>query len=67
MISLGRGPLRDWRTEEVDVVADYRARFASEPPPVQGLALMTDSDNTCSRAAAEFADFAFLGPSETGR
>jgi len=64
MISLGRGPLPVWRTEEVDVTADYRARFGTAPPAVLGLALMTDSDNGCSRAGAAFADFAFLGPAE---
>lgn len=62
MISLGRGPLTGWREEEVDVAADYRALFAEEPRRVMGLAVMTDSDNSCQRAEALFADFELRGP-----
>ena len=60
MISLGRGPLPSWRDEDVDVAADYRAHFGHDAPPVLGLALMSDSDNSCQEAVAYFADFRFL-------
>ncbi len=59
MVSLGRGPLPDWRTEEVDVAADYATLFGRSPPRMLALAVMSDSDNSCGRAVAYFADFAF--------
>ena len=62
MISLGCGPLPAWATAEVDVAADFAAAFADAPPPLQAVALMTDSDDTCSGATADFADLRFVGP-----
>ena len=32
------------------------------PPPLLGLAIMSDSDNSCQRTEARFADFKFLSP-----
>lgn len=60
MVSLGRGPLPAWRTEEVDVAADYRRLFGRTPPRLLAIAIMSDSDNSCERATAYFADFRFL-------
>ena len=59
MISTGSGTLADWQSAEVDVLRDYRALFDDEPPRPLGLAIMTDSDNTCSEAVAYFARFEF--------
>ncbi len=59
MISLGTGPLPKWRRERVDVLRDYAALLGGEPPDPLGLAIMTDSDNSCGEAAAWFADFGF--------
>jgi len=59
MISMGFGPLPDWQSVEVDVLRDYRTLFGDEPPRPLGLAIMTDSDNTCSEAVAYFARFEF--------
>ena len=64
MLSLGQGPLEEWRTEDVDVAADYRRLFGNPPPKLLGLALMTDSDNSCQRAEAYYADFRFHRPAE---
>ena len=60
MVSLGRGPLPEWRREEVDVAPDYRRLFGRTPPRVLAIAIMSDSDNSCARATAYFADFRFL-------
>jgi hypothetical protein len=57
MIVVGSGELREWQTNEVDLLRDYRERFGREPPAPLGLAIMTDSDNTCADAAALFASF----------
>ena len=61
MISLGAGRSTDWKTEEVDIVADYAAAFGESPPPVLGFALMSDSDNSCQKTTAYFADFQLDG------
>ncbi len=58
LISMGRGPLTGWRPEQVDPRADYRRLFGSEPTEAVAVALMTDTDDTCSHAVAWFDDFA---------
>ncbi|MBW2416553.1 MAG: DUF3047 domain-containing protein [Deltaproteobacteria bacterium] len=60
MVSLGPGAADVWRQEEVDVVADFRKQFGTDPPEPLGLAIMTDSDNSCGRATALFSDFHFV-------
>lgn len=62
MISLGPAVPGAWTAEAVDVVADYRRLVGGDPPPLMALAVMTDSDNTCQRAVAYFADFELSGP-----
>jgi len=64
MIALAQGANQGWRTETVDVAARYRELFRSPIPPLVGLAIMSDSDNSCQRTEARFADFKFLNPSE---
>lgn len=64
MIALAQGASPGWRTETVDVVARYRELFGTPVPPLLGLAIMSDSDNSCQRTEARFADFKFLGPAE---
>lgn len=60
MISLGRGPLGEWKDEEVDVLADYERLFGEAPPEPVGLAVMSDSDNSCQKATAYVAAFRFV-------
>jgi len=51
----GRG---EWRHEKVNVLEDYRRYFdAKEPPKPIGIAVLTDSDETKSSAAGDYADF----------
>ncbi len=59
MISRGDGPIGVWRQEGVDVLADYRAYFG-EPPRLQAVALMTDSDDSCQETSAYFANVRFV-------
>jgi hypothetical protein len=66
MISLGAGPLGVWRSEEVDVLADYRAHFGDPVPPVVAVAVMSDSDNSCQAAEAHLARFRFGAGTECG-
>lgn len=56
-----------WRTEIVDVAADYRRLFGAEPPEPQGIAVLTDADETTSRAVADYDDFQALPPKAAER
>ncbi len=59
LISLGRGVSSDWHSVRVDLRRDYRRYWKAEPPPVVGIAVLTDADNTCGHAVASYADFRF--------
>jgi len=45
-----------WRSEERDVLADYRSAFGEEPPRVEGIAIMTDTDDTGESTVAWYGD-----------
>jgi hypothetical protein len=49
-----------WMEESRDVLEDYRRAFGEAPPPVSGVALMTDTDQTGGRATAWYGDLRFL-------
>ncbi len=55
----GSGNLDRWRSEERDVVADFRAAFGEDPPEVSGVAIVSDTDNTGESATAMFGDISF--------
>ncbi|MBI3300369.1 MAG: DUF3047 domain-containing protein [Elusimicrobia bacterium] len=55
-----------WAAERRDLLADYAALFGEPPPPLAGVAVMTDTDQTGARAEAWYADIALAAPS-TGR
>jgi hypothetical protein len=52
----GSSAAGEWRSEERNVLEDYRRLFGEEPPPYAGIALMTDTDNTGGSAEAWYAD-----------
>ncbi len=58
MIVVESGPARlgRWVGYERDIVADYRRAFGEDPPPISGVALMTDSDNTGESVVAYYGD-----------
>ncbi len=45
-----------WLDYERDIAEDYRRAFAEDPPPISGIALMTDTDNTGASAEAWYGD-----------
>jgi hypothetical protein len=47
-------PLGTWTAEKVNVYQDYKKLFGREPDPVQAIGIMSDSDNTQSRARAYY-------------
>jgi hypothetical protein len=50
VLDSGPGQLRRWREHRRDLVADFRRAFGEEPGRLVSIAVMTDSDNTGSRA-----------------
>jgi hypothetical protein len=60
-IVLESGPthLGQWRSYQRDVRADYRRAFGEDPGALVGVAVMTDSDNTKSRAEAWYGEIRF--------
>ncbi|MBZ0220689.1 MAG: DUF3047 domain-containing protein [Candidatus Methylomirabilis sp.] len=58
MVAVESGPelAGRWVHEERNVLDDYRTLFGEEPPPIAGIAVMTDTDNTKSRAVAYYDD-----------
>lgn len=61
MIIVESGPafVGKWRSEQRNVYQDYIAAFGTEPPPVNGIAIMTDTDNTQEQASAYYGDIQF--------
>lgn len=45
-------PRGQWMEERVDLAADWRAAFGGEPPPLQEIAIGTDTDNSHSPVVA---------------
>jgi len=55
-VNSGTSNVGEWVTVERDIVADYRKAFGEAPPPVVGIAIMSDSDNTGETATAWYGD-----------
>ncbi len=64
VIRSGRALEGTWVAERRDVLADYRRLFnaAGAAPAARGIAVLTDSDNTHSRAVGDYADIEALTP-----
>lgn len=45
-----------WLSEKRNIVADYQAAFGSKAPPIIGIAIMTDTDNTGESTTAYYGD-----------
>jgi len=57
VIEQGAHNLNQWVSEDRNVLDDYIKAFGAQPPPVEAIAIQTDSDDTKSSAAADFDDF----------
>ncbi len=49
-----------WLDEERNVYHDYKEAFGEEPPMINGVAIMSDTDNTKESATAYYGDIMFL-------
>lgn len=69
MVAVRSGPEHTgrWVKERRNVLADYRAAFGGDPPPVNGIAIMTDTDNTGGNATAYYGDILFRSRDTTRR
>lgn len=56
VVESGPQHLRQWRQYRRNLRDDYRRAFGEEPGPLLGVALMTDSDNTRSKAGAWYGE-----------
>jgi hypothetical protein len=59
------GPLRAWKSEEIDLRREFRAHFEdgradAEVPDLVGLGIMSDGDQTKSESAADYAQFVLV-------
>ena len=48
-----------WVDEERNVYDDYKKAFGEEPPMINGVAIMSDTDNTQERVTAYYGDIVF--------
>lgn len=56
VIESGNGKAGQWVGESRDLAADFRKAFGREPPPITGIAIAADTDNTHGQANAWFGD-----------
>ena len=59
VVRSGAQSVGTWVEEERNVYEDYRKAFGEEPPPIKGVAIMTDTDNTGESATAYYGDIVF--------
>lgn len=59
VVESGAARAGSWVEEERNVYEDYRSAFGEDPPAINGVAIMTDTDNTNERAVAYYGDIRF--------
>ena len=60
VVESGARRIGSWIEEERNVYQDYLSAFGEEPPAINGIAIMTDTDNTKERAVAYYGDIEFV-------
>lgn len=60
VIESGAQRIGSWVEEERNVYRDYQLAFGEEPPAINGVAIMSDTDNTKERAVAYYGDISFI-------
>lgn len=61
VLQSGNAAAGRWLTEERNIAADYRRAFGRPPPPIIGIGLMTDTDNTGEETTAYYGDITLIG------
>ena len=62
MVVVESGPQRvgTWVDESRNIYEDYRRAFGEDPPMINGVAIMSDTDNTKESATAYYGDIQFV-------
>lgn len=60
VVDSGEENTGQWRTYRRNILEDYRSIYGGDPPPVEAIAIMTDSDDTGLSAVSWFGDIRFL-------
>jgi hypothetical protein len=56
VVQTGSEGLNQWHEFERNIDEDYKRAFGKEPPPVRGIGMMTDTDNTGETTVAYYGD-----------
>jgi DUF3047 family protein len=59
VVESGMQKIGRWVSEERNIYEDYKQAFGEEPPLMNGVAIMTDTDNTKEQATAYYGDIQF--------
>lgn len=59
VVETGSHKVGMWVDEERNIYEDYKQAFGEEPPMINGVAIMSDTDNTKERAVAFYGDIEF--------
>ena len=59
VVESGAAKVGAWVEEFRNVYQDYKQAFGEDPPMINGVAIMTDTDNTKERAIAYYGDIRF--------
>ena len=61
-VESGDAKAGQWVFEERNIYEDYRKIFGEDPPPLGGIAIMTDTDDTRDEATAWYGDITLHSP-----
>jgi len=60
VVESGPSQIGLWVEESRNIYDDYKRAFGEEPPLINGIAIMSDTDNTRERVTAYYGDIVFL-------
>jgi Protein of unknown function (DUF3047) len=67
VLESGNASAGRWIAEKRNLVDDYKAAFGHQPPPIMGIAIMTDTDNTGEATTAFYGDIILSDKNNGGR
>ncbi len=62
VVESGKEHANTWVSHSRNIAADYRAAFGEDPPMIQGIAIMTDSDDTGESMITYYGDIVMKAP-----
>lgn len=60
VVESGPSQIGLWVDESRNIYEDYKKAFGEEPPMINGIAIMSDTDNTKERVTAYYGDIVFM-------